>query len=117
MANPHRATIVVALGNPPVEHDVCLNLNALAEIEAEFSCNVLELLPSIGERPKVGARQAIGILHAGLKGAGKKVGRQAVVEMLDGMKPQDIIGAAYKALNAAFTDPEPNPPQEGASPS
>lgn len=116
-ANPHRATVVLDLGKPPVAHDVCLNLNALAEIEAEFKVNVMALLPTGMNSIPVGVREAVAIIHAGLNGTGKKVSRASVVTLLDPMKPQEIIAAAYAALNAAFVDPEPNPPQEGASPS
>lgn len=113
-ANPHRATVVLALGNPPLEHDVCLSNQALAELEAELDID----LPQI-EYSKLGIRKAIAIIHAGLRGAGKKVDRPAVLALLDPMKPGDVITAAIKALTAAFTDPEPtaNPQQEGASPS
>lgn len=126
MANPHRATIVLALGEPPVEHDVCLNLNALAEIEAELKCNVLDMLEvdvrvvgrEIVPVPKrLGVREAVVVLHAGLKAAGKPVARPAVVEMLDKMRALKVVMSAYAAIQAAFVDPDPNPPQEGASPS
>ena len=112
MANPHRATVVVSLGVPPVEHDVCLNLGALAEIEAELGVDTPVLLAG-----GIGLRKATVILHAGIRAAGKKVDRPSVVKMLDDMKPGDVILAAVKALQAAFTEPEPNPPREGASPS
>lgn len=113
-ANPHRATVVIALGAPPVEHDVCLNLAALAEIEAELKVEAPELLA----RGYIGVTKALVILHAGLKGAGKKIDRAAVASMLDPMRPGDIMAAAVTALKAAFLDPEPseNPPQ-AASPS
>lgn len=125
-ANPHRATITVRLGDPPVEHDVCLNLLALAEIEGELKCNSLELLDIepriVGKEvlpvPKrIGMREAVTIIHAGLKGAGKNVQRPAVVEMLDGMRAVKVIMTAYAAVSAAFVDPDPNPPREGESPS
>lgn len=112
MANPHRATVTVELGG--VAHDLCLNNAALAEIEAELKTDAPLLLSQ-----SIGVGKATAIIHAGLRGAGKKVDRAAVVGMLDPMKPGDVIHAALQALLAAFTDPEPkaNPPQEGASPS
>lgn len=112
MANPHRATVTVDLGDPPVAHDLCLTNQALIEIEAELKIDSPLLL---GE--PIGIAKATIIIHAGLRGAGKKVDRKAAVALLDTMKARDVIRAAISALNAAFTDPEPNPPQEGASPS
>ena len=113
MANPHRATVTVDLGVPPVPHDLCLTNQALVEIETQLEIESPELLA----RGFLGLAKSFVIIHAGLKGAGKKVERKAVVEMLEGMKPTDVMQVAVKALTAAFTDPDPNPPQEGASPS
>lgn len=113
MANPHRATVTVDLGVPPVAHDLCLTNQALVEIETALGVEAPELLT----KGFIGIAKSVVIIHAALKGAGKKVERKAVVEMLEGMKPTDVMEAAVKALTAAFTDPEPNPPQEGASPS
>lgn len=113
MANPHRATVTVDLGEPPVAHDLCLTNQALVEIEAELKVETPELLA----KGFLGITKAVVVIHAGLKGAGKKVERKAVMELLDGMKPGDVMQAAVRALSAAFTDPEPNPPREGESPS
>lgn len=114
MANPHRATVTVDLGEPPVRHDLCLTNQALREIEAELRVDAPMLL---GE--PLGITKATVIVHAGLRGANKKVDRKAAVEMLDTMRPADVIRIAIAVLNAAFIDPEPkeNPPQEGESPS
>lgn len=111
MANPHRATVTVDLGDPPVAHDLCLTNSALVEVEAELKCDSPELLAGVG------VAKATVIIHAALKGAGKNVDRPAVVKLLHPMNAKNIIMAASKALRAAFTDPDPNPPQEGASPS
>ena len=113
MPNPHRATIAASLNG--ADHDLCLNLTALAEIEAELKCNSLDLL----NRP-LAVHEAIAVVHAGLRGAGKTVGRKAVMDMLDPMKPGDIMAVGFKALLAAFVDPQQestgNPPS-AASPS
>jgi hypothetical protein len=111
MANPHRATVAVKLGD--VEHDVCLTNAALVEIETELKLDAPDLL----DGRAIGIAKSTVIIHAGLRAAGKQVDRKAVVKMLDAMKPGDVILAAVQALRAAFTDPDPNPPQEGASPS
>ena len=112
MANPHRATVTVDLGEPPVAHDLCLTNQALVEIEAELKVEAPLLLGEV-----IGMSKAIVIVHAGLKGAGKKVDRKAVVGLLDAMPAREVIRVAIAVLNAAFTDPAPNPPREGESPS
>ena len=106
----HRATIVVKLGVPEVEHDVCLTNVGLEEIEVEFAklygapFRALNLLPENGTIP-FGVLEATTILHIGLKGAGKPISRKAVQDFLSPMKPGDILTAAIKAVTAAFFDP------------
>lgn len=98
----HFATVVLALGVPPVEHDVCLKASNLCDLETELGVSAWTLLPDTAGNLPFGLREARAILHHGLRGAGKNASKEAVAAFLENMKPGDILTAAVKAIVAAF---------------
>lgn len=71
MANLHRGEVDATIDDAPVT--LCLTLGALAELEAKFAA---EDLTALGERMAAGrisATHLIGILGAGLRGAGHTI--------------------------------------------
>ncbi len=68
MVNRHRGEIEVELGEK--RWPLCLTLGALAELEAAYGDEDLLSLAERFERGSIGARDAIRIIGAGLRGAG-----------------------------------------------
>lgn len=115
----HYATIVLSLGVPPVEHDVCLNVPALMAVEAELKVHATTLLPTnTGDFP-FGLREAVVLLREGLRHNGHagidKMSNEALERFLAPMKPVDLVIAATKAIVAAFFPPEPKPEDPAAA--
>jgi hypothetical protein len=71
MGNRHRGEIDVELGG--VRRTLCLTLGALAELEAAYGHEDLLSLAERFERGAIGARDAIRIIGAGLRGAGHDI--------------------------------------------
>lgn len=68
MANRHRGEIEAELGGK--RYTLCLTLGALAELEGAYGDEDLLSLAERFERGRIGARDAIRIIGAGLRGAG-----------------------------------------------
>ncbi len=79
MANRHRGEIEVALGDR--RWTLCLTLGALAELEAAYGDEDLLSLAERFERGAIGARDAIRIIGAGLRGAGNDVSDSEVAAL------------------------------------
>ena len=71
MANRHRGEIDVELGGR--RWTLCLTLGALAELEGAYGDQDLLSLAERFERGSIGARDAIRIIGAGLRGSGHEV--------------------------------------------
>jgi hypothetical protein len=79
MGNRHRGEIEVELGDR--RWTLCLTLGALAELEAAYGDEDLLSLAERFESGAVGARDAIRIIGAGLRGAGHDVGDAEVAAL------------------------------------
>jgi hypothetical protein len=79
MANRHRGEIEVELGDR--RWTLCLTLGALAELESAYGDEDLLSLAERFERGAIGARDAIRIIGAGLRGAGHEVGDAEVAAL------------------------------------
>ena len=79
MVNRHRGAIEVALGDR--RWTLCLTLGALAELETAYGDEDLLSLAERFERGAIGARDAIRIIGAGLRGAGNDVSDREVAAL------------------------------------
>lgn len=103
MANRHRGEITARIdGEPRV---LCLTLGALAEIEGAFGEDITAFIRRLQEG-RVGARDAIVILGAALRGAGASLSNEEVARM---HVPGGALGYGriiVDLLNASFGDLE-----------
>lgn len=108
MANRHRGEIDVELGDRRLT--LCLTLGALAELEAAYGDQDLLSLAERFEQGAIGARDAIRIIGAGLRGAGNDVsdGEVAALKVEGGAAGYirivaDLLRATF--VPAAVEDP------------
>lgn len=79
MANRYRGEIDAMLDGKPFR--LCLTLGALAELESAFGHDDMLSLAQRFESGRIGARDAIRIIGAGLRGAGHPIADDAVGAM------------------------------------
>jgi hypothetical protein len=79
MANRMRGEIEAELGGRRLV--LCLTLGALAELESAYGDSDLVALAERFERGRIGARDAIRVIGAGLRGAGNAVSDEDVAAM------------------------------------
>lgn len=79
MANRHRGEIDAELGGKT--YRLCLTLGAVAELEDAYGGDDLLALARRFEQGRIGARDAIRIIGAGLRGAGHAVSDREVAAM------------------------------------
>ncbi len=114
MPNLHRGEIEAEIGG--ARRRLVLTLGALAELEAAFGADDLVALAARFEGGRLGARDLVRIIGAGLRGAGEAVGDDEVARMAT---PDGAAGYARIAVallqatfgGAAATAPARPPPQ------
>jgi hypothetical protein len=119
MANRHRGEITAELGGQT--YVLCLTLGALAEIEDAYGGEDMIAIAERFEKGRIGAKDAIRLIGAGLRGAGNTIADDEVARM-----PADGGAAGYLAivvdlLQATFASPGLSPgkaaaPGKAASP-
>jgi hypothetical protein len=101
MPNLHRGEIAAELGGH--QRRLVLTLGALAELEAAFGADDLVALAERFGSGRLGARDLVRILGAGLRGAGEAVSDEEVarMEVADGAAGYVRIAAALIAATFA----------------
>lgn len=79
MANPHRGEITAVFEGRT--RTLCLTLGALAELEARLQAGDLMGLAERFAEGRIGARDLVAILGAGLRGGGNPVSDEEVMGM------------------------------------
>lgn len=79
MANRHRGEIEAVLGGE--RRVLVLTLGALAELEDAFGGEDMLALATRFETGRIGARDAIRVIGAGLRGAGASISDEEVAQM------------------------------------
>jgi hypothetical protein len=108
MSNRHRGEIEVALGDR--RWTLCLTLGALAELEAAYGDEDLLSLAERFERGAIGARDAIRIIGAGLRGAGNDVSDREVAAFPVEGGAAGYIRIVADLLQATFAPVDEDPP-------
>jgi hypothetical protein len=108
MSNRHRGEIEVALGDR--RWTLCLTLGALAELEAAYGDEDLLSLAERFERGAIGARDAIRIIGAGLRGAGNDVSDREVAALAVEGGAAGYIRIVADLLQATFAPVDEDPP-------
>ena len=111
MGNRHRGEIDVALGDK--RWTLCLTLGALAELEAAYGDEDLLSLAERFERGAIGARDAIRIIGAGLRGAGNDVSDGEVAALTVEGGAAGYIRIVADLLQATFVAAGPEDPPAG----
>lgn len=104
MANRHRGEIEAELGGET--YTLCLTLGALAELEHAYGDQDLIAIAERFETGRIGARDAIRIIGAGLRGGGTKVTDEAVAALQVAGGAAGYLGIVAKLLTATFASPE-----------
>ncbi len=103
MANPHRGEIEAELAGK--RYTLCLTLGALAEIEHAYGGEDLIAIAERFERGKIGARDAIRLIGAGLRGAGHPVSDEDVAAMAVTGGAAGYLDIVIRLLKATFAAP------------
>lgn len=111
MVNRHRGEIEAVLDGKP--HRLCLTLGALAELEDAFGADDMLALAERFEAGRLGARDAIRIIGAGLRGGGLDVGDAEVAAMHADGGAAGFVDIVARLLTATFGA---TPPSEAALP-
>ncbi len=102
MANPRRGEIVAEFDGR--SHTLCLTLGALAELEQKFGAGGLVELASRFESGQLSARDLIGVIACGLRGAGATYSDEEVAAFKVTGGLQTYIRIAADLLAATFGD-------------
>jgi len=97
MPNPHRGEVTAMLDGQA--HTLRLTLGALAELESALDVPDLVALAERFEKGSLTSREAIAIIGAGLRGAGRDVADEDVARMT----PDGGIAALIKTAAALLT--------------
>lgn len=100
MANKHRGEIDARLDGKT--YQLCLTLNALAELEAAFGDEDMLALATRFERGRLSARDAMRVIGAGLRGAGHDVGDDDVGRMRAEGGAAGFVAIVAELLGATF---------------
>lgn len=120
MANRHRGEIDAVLDGKT--YRLCLTLGALAELESAFGHEDMLALAQRFETGRIGARDAIRIIGAGLRGAGHAIADEAVADMQAEGGALGFVSIVAALLAATFGQPDahaagnPPSPEEGRAP-
>jgi hypothetical protein len=109
MVNRHRGEIEAVLDGKP--HRLCLTLGALAELEDAFGADDMLALAERFEAGRLGARDAIRVIGAGLRGGGLDVEDGRVARMQADGGAADFVDIVARLLTATFG----MPPTSGAT--
>lgn len=101
MANRHRGEIEATLGGE--QRVLVLTLGALAELEDAFGGEDMLALATRFETGRIGARDAIRVIGAGLRGAGANVSDGEVAEMSTDGGAAGYIAIVADLLTATFS--------------
>ena len=104
MANRHRGEIEVEIGG--ARRVLVLTLGALAELEDAFGGEDMLALASRFETGRIGARDAIRVIGAGLRGAGENVNDEDVARMSVAGGAGGYIAIVADLLTATFGETE-----------
>ena len=102
MANGARGEVEAVLGGR--SYTLCLTLGALAELEAAYGDGDLVALAERFETGRIGARDAIRIIGAGLRGAGHTIGDDEVAAMGTQGGAVGYVRIVARLLRATFPD-------------
>jgi hypothetical protein len=100
MANLHRGEIDAVLDGQGFR--LCLTLGALAELEATFGDEDMLALAERFGRGRLGARDAVRIIGAGLRGAGHQFTDDAVARMRAEGGAAGFVDIVWRLLTATF---------------
>ena len=116
MPNLHRGEISAEIGG--ARRRLVLTLGALAELEAAFGADDLVALAERFAGGRLGARDLVRIIAAGLRGAGEAVsdGEVAAMTIADGASGYVRIAADLIAQTFGGAEPNPPPPQDPHAP-
>lgn len=120
MPNKHRGEIEARLDDRTFT--LCLTLGALAELEDAFGDRDMISLAERFEKGRLGARDCVRIIGAGLRGAGNDIADDAVARMRSAGGAAGFVEIVARLLNATFGDenagasPEVIASQEGREP-
>jgi hypothetical protein len=93
-----------------VQRRLVLTLGALAELEAAFGADDLVALAERFSGGRLGARDLVRIIAAGLRGAGDAVSDDEVAAMTTPDGAAGFVRIAADLIAATFGGAEPNPP-------
>lgn len=108
MANRYRGEIDAELDGKP--YRLCLTLGALADLESAFGDEDMLALATRFEKGRLGARDCIRIIAAGLRGAGHDITDEAVAALRCEGGAAGYVGIVARLLAATFGSTEPSPP-------
>ena len=100
MPNRHRGEIEAVLDGVP--RRLCLTLGALAELEAAFGDEDMLALATRFESGRLGARDCVRIIGAGLRGAGRDVRDDEVARMQADGGAAGFVDIVARLLSATF---------------
>jgi hypothetical protein len=100
MVNSHRGEIEAELSGQ--RYTLCLTLGALAEIEHAYGGEDLVAIAERFETGRIGARDAIRVIGAGLRGAGHEVTDEEVARMRVAGGASGYLAIVVRLLKATF---------------
>ncbi len=103
MANKHRGEIEAMLDGRP--HRLCLTLGALAELESAFGDEDMLALAGRFESGRLGAKDCVRIIGAGLRGAGHDFPDDKVAVMQAEGGAAGFVDIVARLLIATFGGP------------
>lgn len=107
MANRHRGEIAAELGGQT--YLLCLTLGALAEIEDAYGGEDLIAIAERFEKGRIGAKDAIRLIGAGLRGAGNAISDDEVARMPVRGGAAGYLAIVVDLLQATFAGPGQSP--------
>jgi len=114
MPNRHRGEIEAVLDGVP--YRLCLTLGALAELEDAFGADDMLALAQRFETGRLGARDAIRIIAAGLRGGGNELDEARVARMRSEDGAAGFVEIVSRLLTATFGRSEAGEPGEDPMP-
>ena len=100
MPNRHRGEIEARLDGQP--YRLCLTLGALAELEAAFGDDDMLALATRFEKGRLGARDCVRIIGAGLRGGGNDITDAGVAGMKAEGGASGFVDVVARLLAATF---------------
>ena len=109
MVNAYRGEIAAEFDGKP--YRLCLTLGALAELEQAFGADDMLAVAERFQSGRIGARDAIRIIGAGLRGGGNEITDEEVARLRAKGSAAGFISVVAKLLKATFNmEPEPDVP-------